>query len=188
MLTLLYDLLLMLFAALPWAVPMFFNCCCGCNNCDPGFIRDFQVDISGMANQDCGNCSVLDGTYVATLGGDGSACRSTPTGCVWGYNTIMTLSPACSYYVIVNLTITQTPIQTPTAGHYYLSLIFSTGPCACFFGANSRSVFEADLGTTKPDCSVFSGQTLTFVANSAGCSPSITGCDGTAATVTVTAI
>ena len=80
MLDILYDLLLMLFAALPWAVPLFFwpNCpCCGspCGTSDPACQSGYNppasvtvvfVGIDGTANCPATGdvCADLNGTYV----------------------------------------------------------------------------------------------------------------------------
>lgn len=78
MLTLLYDLLLTLFAALPWCVPLFFWCtCCGCT----AFTDDYSTDQLATAyNTRSGSWSVGSGVLTTTSSGALLRCESEVNG------------------------------------------------------------------------------------------------------------
>jgi len=140
-------------------VAMHENCCCGgCDLCLGGIgPAQIQVVISGLANQGCGDCASLDGTYVLTHDIWGLECQ-------WVYYH----SFPCS------LTYLQLVVQDLGGGNYRIVVQFSAA------GGGVDPVGWCRYYTSKPDCANLSGESLSPVTTSADCDESSAVCTITA--------
>jgi hypothetical protein len=137
------------------------DCCCdeGCEGCECTHCEDscgpaeFQVVIGSMANDVCGSCATLNGTYTLTCNGACSWRYSIPIGdrvcsidaLLLTIETILTVTYIRVRFMIVG-----------TMSHEWRQSITPPYDCA---GASGVSISEFSAG---PNC--FSGGTCTVTA------------------------
>jgi hypothetical protein len=152
-----------------WFLPVAFlfpSCgCCGCPTCQPCtscvdnlYPAYVDVEISGVVDDTCTDCEGINGLYsVPVVCVFGSCCSSSENfGATTSCGTLtMTIQFSGSYNILVQVTITAFPTSQVT--DFILT------------------------GTSKPDCSRWSGQAVPFSVQSHNL------CDFSGATLTITA-
>lgn len=142
-----------------------YPCCCkkpACQYCT-ATPTQLQVVISGVVDQDCSDCDSLNGTFTLDQV-DGNACQ-------WNYDndSLSTCFTNESYTAEIYL-------QSGTTYFLWVRYIGDTG------GSGGTIEWLENLGTTKPDCSAWSSQSVSYHTDT------ISECDGTSATCAVTAL
>lgn len=176
--------------ALWMGLPLFFwagcPCCGDCPFCNPSYTGRFQVDVSGMADGSgsgfCTGCEAWDGTYFLnrTSGGIG--------GCFWHYLPTIDIGPCFGFSGTVPKSIRVE--ANAVFGTYYTRVLLIN--CVGLGGGftDGHCNFEKAHGAVAPDCGAFSSLNVPFVSNGGSCSGlgGSSACNGSAATVTVTAV
>lgn len=161
------------------------GCCCNgetCDHCVTGtVVASVDLDISGTSDGSslpCGGteCIDRDGLYSCALD-----TASLPSVCRW-LNGDSATGGCCSLTPPIHGTTLLVRVIF-TAGTYKLeakigSLYDPPSPCL-----ENVATFQKDYGASKPDCSAFSGEVLTFISQTTG-----GGCDFSTSTVTVTSV
>lgn len=126
-----------------------YKCCCpaDCSFCNSGTVPDqYQVELSGISNQGCSDCTTLDGTYII----DRTAA------CVWS----QAVSPAVCTFILIQVrqdsVLQETTVNFADPGLFGLKQIMwskaggaSTIDCDAF----SATDIPADVADdTSPDC------------------------------------
>lgn len=170
-------------------LPMFFfpTCtCCGltCETCDPAYLDRFQVDISGMADGNGTGCNAWDGTFYLDL------VSISALTCIWCTDPDLDIdcgtAAGFDFELLRVIIIPPTFPATDYIGYVRVTTCW-TGGCA---GTPSLGniIYSYNFGTSKPDCSGFSALSFTYDSQQqcTGFLPAC--CDGSGATVNVTAI
>lgn len=141
------------------------RCCCvaDCTNCaaGKGHVNHFEVTFAGIANSGCGSCGTYNTTFIVDGSGFPVACTATS-----GSFT----DPCVGFGNVFNV---QVWIHA-VAGIYYARVTLTESY------AGWHVIWEASLGTTKPDCTAFSSLNLPYVSgglyhcNAAGATCSLT--------------
>lgn len=111
-------------------------CCCQCPYCRGAHPKELEVTIAGLTDRDCGDCDVLNDTFVLDFIGDG------PSGCCWVYR----FDETCGFDILVAC------ISKPIALGYQLEVAISREG-----GSLDVIVWVASLGEDKPRCRDWSG-------------------------------
>lgn len=164
-----YDLALAIFAALAFC-PLFFwpTCaCCGtvCPQCSAGTPQQFQVDVTGFANDTCTDCANIDGTWILAIGNN---CLGVTGTCAWHYDAS---GPLCGDVFCMDVIVSQVPFSSDRQVRY-----------AAVVGVVAIVEFIKTYTGTRPDCESLSSTDLPFSSNLQ------TNCDGSGATVLITAL
>ena len=136
------------------------KCCCDeicpCDNCADGPPCCYKIVISGMADDSCGHCTCLDGTYYV---GHTSACK---------YYCLLSREATASYFCDVN----DLWLWLEKDGaDYKLHVDFSTG-----FNTLVKYRWTKNFGATKPDCADWSDFNIPLDVNSGLCDASSATC------------
>jgi len=148
---------------------------CSCQKCDPAWHDELDVDISGITALGCASCSGLNGLFRLTKIYDGGACDGS-TFCCWK----VSFSGGCCGPNTVEA------LLSHSGGTYTLSIqiTFTAGGAGCPGGTSTSPLNWSQSYVGKPDCSAWVAEAIaTFGGNPIGAR-----CDGSAATVTVTAV
>lgn len=144
---------------------------CSCSKCSPLWYGELDVDVSGMANSGCASgCSSLDGLFRLTREDTSVGFCDGSTLCCWKYDP--QASTCCTSWRLE-------AILSNSGGTHTLTVqwVINGGGGVC----NTSPVNFSKSYVGQPDCESWSGETLTY--NSSG-----TRCDGSGATVSVTAV
>jgi hypothetical protein len=142
-----------------------YPCCCyktvDCDFCTDGWPTNWTVEIAGYTSASCdgGNCTDLNATYVVNdeTTTDTNECR-----------TAENFNGPCNYnnlFVYIN----------KSGLDYILNVDYG--------GAPTLEIWQKNLGTTKPDCTTFSGEVCTITGTASGSCSAVAG----SSTATVTA-
>lgn len=141
-------------------------CCTGCTNCTGDQPNQFQLDIAGVTNGVCNNCTVYNGTWVLTR--TTTLCQGTDvpsTFCYWAYSQSSNYCP-----------------NLGAAGTICLATYFDSTNlwAALYTGTSSGVIFSWNEAGTY-DCDSFSAYNVPNMTNGG------VGCAG-AATAAITAL
>lgn len=147
------------------------DCCCGeeCGACIGGVgPSQFQVDLAGIANQDCNACGVFNDSYVLDFE------RAGLSYCTWSYGSETGPCDAlqCDDGFSVNLTIYN-------GGYVVVNLVVPFESSSC--GPSNNGVW-AKSGTGMLDCASLSNYDIPWSQDNT------TRCDFTGSTCKVTAL
>lgn len=164
-----------LFAISLCVVGFFTGCCCGgattyCAHCDDPPSDTMEVVLSGLANDDCANCTTLDGTYELTRVAYGSGCRwdyTFPGGSSCGASLLSIVLPDSADGIV------EVQLQ-------FLYPVFTNQ----FITWNASVTYTGTGASWSTDCN-FSSLSVPYLNFSGPFAP---GCDGTSSTATVSAL
>jgi hypothetical protein len=126
---------------------------------------EYQIDISGVANNSCFSCASVDGTYVVPF----TTSSPFPGGCIWEDADIGIGSVCGSTW---SITITLGAI----AGDYDVRVLVARNGLG-----TSTGLFEQEYASAQ-DCHAFSSLSLPYISQSGS------DCDLSGATVTITSL
>ncbi len=135
------------------------SCCCftpgdDCTNCNTGTMPasvHITTASNTFSNADCSLCTTLNSLTFAMT-------QNVSDHCLLENNSIATL---CNNAGGVPGVVTGDAFFSNSGGHYFLTIEISVpakGPAT----GGDLFVFKKDLGTTKPDCSTFSSESIPY--------------------------
>jgi len=145
--------------------------CCSpelCNLCNPACSNHMQIVVAGMTNGTCATCTDFNGTFELTITG-----TPTVTICIWRY----TYPTTCG----VGTALLDFYVFKPTSNYFTQGWVLGCG-------GTDAVRFETAEGSSKPDCTAFSGKSLTRLNTGFTCPGTGKTCTGTSATFVVTAL
>jgi hypothetical protein len=169
-------------------------CCVTCNGCSGTPSETYQIDVAGVANGFCTNCSAFNTSYVLPLKTVGSTCNPGATSaslCAWAYTNSHVCTGTCT---TINYELHH--FVDVSAGNTRVRGVLNYCDSSAATCTGQRNFFSKTFAGLQ-DCAAWVSESITktqdpfeFVNSCTPCSDTGSGavCNGTAATWAVTSL